>query len=312
MPYLAESHRILLEHLLCFLVNAARPYWAETPDYRQHLARVWAPCILRAPARIMSKFQGRVVDVMGMCVLTLLEARAGPGAHYGARDRDHYGASAGEGSGGVGDGQGGTRRSSAREQLLVRLGEEEDEEHFESSAPAAAGALGVAGGVAGGPAGRCRLCAGPAPARAGNLRHERPARWATRDVRAAAARAAAAALAVTQATLHSEAYLSHSLSWRAHHGARTPTRTPRSSPRSCGWIGRPALTRSPNWIRTRRSPQGRGPLRWDEPSSAGTRRTMTKQAGWMDNSRRRHRRPRSRRRRRRRRRSSSSSSSSAP
>lgn len=77
----------LLEHILCFLLNVARPFWHSASD-RQALARVsqrraqpqarpatfecilsavharcllqtWAPCLLRAPARVMSQFAGR-------------------------------------------------------------------------------------------------------------------------------------------------------------------------------------------------------------------------------------------------------------
>ena len=71
----------LFEHLLCFLVNVSRPFAGET-DTQELIARVWAPCVLRAPARTMSQFQGKVIDAMASAVLSLLEVRRG-GAERG-------------------------------------------------------------------------------------------------------------------------------------------------------------------------------------------------------------------------------------
>ena len=70
-----SEHWTLLEHILCFLVNASRPF--PDPQFRQLLARVWAPCILRASARTMSRFQGKVIDAMAACISALLDERRG-------------------------------------------------------------------------------------------------------------------------------------------------------------------------------------------------------------------------------------------
>ena len=70
-----EDNRLLLEHLFCFLLNSGCDLW-EAEEFQTLLARVWAPCMLRAPARIMGQFQGRVIDTMGHCVLLLLRGRA--------------------------------------------------------------------------------------------------------------------------------------------------------------------------------------------------------------------------------------------
>ena len=70
-----QEHRVLLEHLLCFLLNSGCDLWADDA-FQTSLARVWAPCMLRAPARIMGQFQGRVIDTMGHCILHLLRSRA--------------------------------------------------------------------------------------------------------------------------------------------------------------------------------------------------------------------------------------------
>ena len=73
-----QEHWALLEHLLCFLVNASRPF--PEADFQHLLARVWAPCILRAPARTMSQYRGKVIDAMAACVLGLLNMRRDEGA----------------------------------------------------------------------------------------------------------------------------------------------------------------------------------------------------------------------------------------
>ena len=78
---MAHEHWAVLEHMLCFLVNVSRPFHDRAA--KQLLARVWAPCMLRAPARTMSQFQGRVIDTMAACVtalLTLRSAEVGIGA----------------------------------------------------------------------------------------------------------------------------------------------------------------------------------------------------------------------------------------
>ena len=88
-----QEHWALLEHVLCFLVNASRPF--PEAGFQQLLARVWAPCILRAPARIMSQFQGKVIDAMATCILRLLDLRRGQGdaapAESGLEDNEAVG-----------------------------------------------------------------------------------------------------------------------------------------------------------------------------------------------------------------------------
>ena len=74
-----DEHWALLEHMLCFLVNASRQFGLEG-DVRQRVARVWAPCILRAPARMMSQFKGNVINAMATALLSLLDQRTGDGA----------------------------------------------------------------------------------------------------------------------------------------------------------------------------------------------------------------------------------------
>ena len=54
---------LLLEHVLIFLLTAAAPFWHDDL-YRRQLARAWAPCVLRAPARIKGQFEGRVGDTV--------------------------------------------------------------------------------------------------------------------------------------------------------------------------------------------------------------------------------------------------------
>ena len=68
-PMPAE-HWALLEHVLAFL-GAMMPSSGQG-GRRYRVARVWAPCILRAPARIMSQFQGKVIDAMADALLILL------------------------------------------------------------------------------------------------------------------------------------------------------------------------------------------------------------------------------------------------
>ena len=72
---MAHEQWALLEHLLCFLVNASRAFDGHDQAFRQLLARVWAPCILRAPARTMSQFHGKVIDAMARALLGLLDLR---------------------------------------------------------------------------------------------------------------------------------------------------------------------------------------------------------------------------------------------
>ena len=54
---------LLLEHVLIFLLTAAAPFWHDDL-YRRQLARAWAPCVLRAPARVKGQFEGRVGDTV--------------------------------------------------------------------------------------------------------------------------------------------------------------------------------------------------------------------------------------------------------
>ena len=89
-----SAHRTLLEHLLAFLAHVAAPF--TDGGFRRLLARVWAPCMLRAPARTMSQFRGKVIDAMGVAILALIEARAPP------PDASHDGEDGGEDGGGEG------------------------------------------------------------------------------------------------------------------------------------------------------------------------------------------------------------------
>ena len=82
MPH---EHATLFEHLLAFLVNVSRPFAADR-SAQQRLARVWAPCVLRAPAREMSKFKGKVVDAMAAAVLSLLKLRRGDAGRASSDD----------------------------------------------------------------------------------------------------------------------------------------------------------------------------------------------------------------------------------
>ena len=86
MPY---ENSLLLEHILCFLLNVSRKFWRSTSD-RQALARVWAPCLLRAPARVMGQFGGRPLETVASWLILLLEMRAHEGSHQEAENQDTW------------------------------------------------------------------------------------------------------------------------------------------------------------------------------------------------------------------------------
>ena len=75
---IAPTRALVLEHVLCFLVNAAGDaagVGAARAEFELALARAWAPALLRAPARIKGQFAGRVSETSRACLLILLRQR---------------------------------------------------------------------------------------------------------------------------------------------------------------------------------------------------------------------------------------------